>query len=309
MDNYLLFLGGVIAAGAGGEVFIRGAVGIAHWARIPAGIIGATVAAFATSSPECAVAVSAALAGTPEIALGDALGSNVVNVALILGLVLLLADLQAPRNSLKRDFPIAMLAPGLLAVLAFDGLLSRLDGLLLLGVFGTWLIATALEARRQRSAAEHVLGEYQAGRALGACLLGLLLLIVAGRLIVSGAVGVAQAFGLSEFVIGATVVAIGTSMPELATALIAKLRGHDEIGLGTILGSNIFNGLWIVAVTAIITPIPVSWRTVGVGLGFGMLTVACLFPGQAGWLTRKRGALLLALYIVYVGTILTQHTA
>lgn len=306
MDNYLLLLLGVIAAGGGGELFVRGAVGIAHWARIPAGIIGATVAAFATSSPECAVAVSAALAGTPEISLGDALGSNIVNVAFILGLVLLLADLRSPRDSLKRDFPVAMLAPCLLAVLAFDGVLSRMDGVMLLGVFVTWLIATILEAQRQRSAAERVLGEQKAGRALGACLGGLVLLIVSGRLIVTGAIGVAHAFGLGEFVIGATVVAVGTSMPELATAVIARLRGHDEIGLGTVLGSNIFNGLWIVAVTAIITPIMVSWQTVGIALGFGVMTVAFLFPGRDGLLTRKRGALLLSLYGVYVGTILTR---
>jgi cation:H+ antiporter len=306
MGHYLLLLLGVIAAGGGGELFVRGAVGIAHWARIPPGIIGATVAAFATSSPECAVAVSAALAGTPEIALGDALGSNIVNVALILGLVVLLADLQAPHDSLKRDFPVAMLAPGLLAVLACDGVLSRVDGGMLLGVFVTWLIATILAARRQRSAAEHVLGEYKAGRALGACLGGLILLIVSGRLIVTGAIGVAHAFGLGEFVIGATVVAIGTSIPELATAVIATLRGHEDIGLGTVLGSNIFNGLWIVAVAALIRPITVSWHTVGIGLGFGVLTVVCLFPGRAGLLTRKRGALLLVLYMVYVTTILMR---
>jgi cation:H+ antiporter len=134
----------------------------------------------------------------------------------------------------------------------------------------------------------------------------LVLLIVAGRLIVTGATGVAHAFGLGEFVIGATVVAIGTSMPELATALIARLRGHEEIGLGTVLGSNIFNGLWIVAVAALITPMTVSWQAVGLGLGFGIVTVACLFPGRDGLLTRKRGALLLALYIVYVALMLTH---
>ncbi len=306
MEHYLWLLLGVIAAGGGGELFVRGAVGLAHWARIPPGIVGATVAAFATSSPECAVAVSAALAGTPAISLGDALGSNIVNVALILALVLLLADLQAPRDSLKRDFPMAMLAPCLLAVLAFDGVLSRLDGVVLLVVFSTWLGATILEARRQRSAAEQVLGTARAGSAVGACLLGLGLLIAAGHLIVAGATGVAQAFGLGEFVIGATVVAVGTSMPELATAVIARLRGHDEIGFGTVLGSNIFNGLWIVAVTALISPIAVTWQSVGIGLGFGGMTVAFLWPGRDGLLTRKRGALLLALYIGYVVTILSH---
>jgi cation:H+ antiporter len=180
------------------------------------------------------------------------------------------------------------------------------DGVILLGVFVTWLIATVLEARRQRSAADHVLGASKAGHALGAGLVGLLLLMVSGHLIVTGARGVAYTFGLGEFVIGTTVVAVGTSMPALATAVIVQWRGHEEIGLGTALGSNIFNGLWIVAVTAIITPITVSWHTVGMGLGFGVLTVACLFPGREGLLTRKRGALLLALYMVYVATILTH---
>ena len=306
MDNALLLLSGVIAAGVGGDLFVRGAVGLAHWARIPAGIIGATVAAFATSSPECAVAISAALAGTPGISLGDALGSNVVNIALILGLVLLFADLHVPRGVLSRDFPVALLAPCLLAVLALDGVLSRLDGVMLLVVFATWLMATVLEARRQRSAVEQVVVEQRRGRTVLACLAGLALLIVAGRLIVLGATGLAQVFGLGEFVIGATVVAIGTSIPELATAVIARLRGHDEIGLGTVLGSNIFNGFWIVAVTAIITPIAVPWHEVGVSLGFGVITVAFLFPVRDGMLPRKCGALLLALYIVYVATMLRR---
>jgi cation:H+ antiporter len=132
----------------------------------------------------------------------------------------------------------------------------------------------------------------------------LALLIVAGRLIVIGATGVAHAFCLGEFVIDEIVVAIGTSMPELATAVIAPVRGHEEIDLGTVQGSNLFNGLWIVAVAAIITPIAVAWQAVG--LGFGVVTVACLFPGRNGLLTRKRGALLLALYVVYVAIMLTH---
>jgi cation:H+ antiporter len=308
MDNYLMLVLGIIVAGVGGELFVRGSIGIAEWARVPAGIIGATIAAFATSSPECAVAVSAALAGTPQIALGDALGSNVVNVALILALALLIASIQAPRSSLKRDFPVAMLVPGLLAVLAFDGMLSRLDGAMLLVVFSTWLTATVLDARRQRSAAERVLGERRTGRALASSLGGLVCLIAAGRLIVTGAQGIAVAFGLDAFVIGATVVAVGTSIPELATTVIARLRGHAELGLGTVLGSNIFNGLWIVAVASIITPIPVHWHELGIGLGFGAMTVALIFPARDGLIGRGRGALLLALYLVYVATILTRST-
>jgi cation:H+ antiporter len=256
MYNYLVFLLGVIAAGAGGELFVRGSVGLAEWGRIPPGIIGATIAAFATSSPEFAVAVSAALAGTPNISLGDVLGSNVINVALILTM----DSLRASRDSIKRDFPVAMLVPVLLAILAFDGVLSRLDGVLLLVVFLTWLTATVIEARRQRSAADEVLGAPRSWLALVYSLAGLACLITAGQLIVGGARGIALSFGLDEFVIGATVVAAGTSIPELATTVIARLRGHAEIGLGTVLGSNIFNGLWIVAVVVIITPITVHWQ-------------------------------------------------
>ena len=306
MDNAAVFMLGVIAAGIGGELFVRGAIGLAAWARIPPGIIGATIAAFATSSPECTVAVSAALAGTPELALGDALGSNVVNVALILALALLLASIRAPRDSLTRDFPVAMLVPILLAVLAIDGTLSRLDGVLLLVVFCTWLTATVLEVRRQRSVVDQVRGEPRLWRALVASLVGMALLITAGWLIVIGATGIARAFGLQEFVIGATVVAVGTSIPELATTVIAQARGHVEIGLGTILGSNIFNGLWIVGLAAMVSPIPVHWHALGVGLGFGAITVALVFPARDGLLGRRRGALLLALYVVYLSTILTR---
>jgi cation:H+ antiporter len=306
MANAVAFILGVIAAGAGGELFVRGSIGLAAWARIPPGIIGATIAAFATSSPECTVAVSAALAGTPELSLGDALGSNVVNVALILALALLMASIQVPRDSLTRDFPVAMLVPILLAILAFDGRLSRLDGVLLLVVFSTWLTATVLEVRRQRGAGAQVLGSPRLWRALVASLVGLALLITAGRLIVTGATGIARAFGLPEFVIGATVLAVGTSIPELATTVIAQRRGHAEIGLGTILGSNIFNGLWIVGLAAIVSPIPVDWPALVVGLGFGAITVALVFPARDGLLGRRRGALLLALYVVYVSTMLTR---
>jgi cation:H+ antiporter len=306
MHNYLTLLLDVMAAGVGGELFVRGSVGLAEWIRIPAGIVGATIAAFATSSPEFAVSVNAALAGTPQLSLGDALGSNVVNVALILALALLISSIQAPRDSIKRDFPVALLVPVLIAVLAFDGVLSRLDGVMLLVVFCTWLTFTVLEARRQRSAAKEVLGEPRIGLALGYSLAGLGLLVIAGRLIVTGAKGIALSFGLGEFVIGATVVAIGTSIPELATTVISQVRGHQEIGLGTVLGSNIFNGLWIIAMAAILAPITVHWQELIVGLGFGAITVALIFPARDGLIGRGRGALLLALYVVYVATILTR---
>jgi len=132
------------------------------------------------------------------------------------------------------------------------------------------------------------------------CVVGLVLLIAAGRLIVTGATGIARAFGIDEFVIGATIVAVGTSAPELATTLIAKLRGHDEVGLGTVLGSNIFNGLLIVAVATLISPIVVSWHEVAVALAFGLVAVVFTFPSRHGFIGRGRGVVLLVLYLLYL---------
>lgn len=303
MTDFLLLLFGVVCAGVGGELFVRGTVGIARWARISPGIVGATVAAFATSSPELSVSVSSALSGRPEIALGDALGSNVVNVALILALALVISAIRTPPGSIRRDFPVAALAPVLTGLLFLDGELSRLDGALLIGVFITWLLATVIEVRKQRRDATELIGEHRHALAILSCVGGMLALVAAGTLIVSGARGVAAAFGIDEFIIGATLVAIGTSTPELATTIIAKWRGHDEVGLGTIIGSNIFNNLFIVAVAAMIHPISVAWREVTVALGFGIVALALCYPPRDGMIGRGRGLLLLAVYVAYNATL------
>lgn len=150
MPDALYFFIGVLCAAIGGELFVRGIVGMAHWARIAPAIVAATVAAFATSSPELSVAINAASAGQPAIALGDALGSNVVNIALILGMVLLIAEMRSSRDSLRRDFPTALVVPGVMAILLLDGLLSRLDAVLMLGLFLLWLRASAQAALRHR---------------------------------------------------------------------------------------------------------------------------------------------------------------
>jgi cation:H+ antiporter len=306
MNNYTTLALGVVSAGIGGELFVRGVIGLAHWARVSAGIIGATVAAFATSSPELSVAVSAAWAGKPQISLGDALGSNVINVALILGLALIISGIQSSRDRVKRDFSVALLTPVIIGVLALDGLISRIDGILLLCFFIAWIIAVVLDARKQRSAADKVLGEHRPWLVIISCLAGLIFLVMAGRLIVTGAKGIAVAYGIDEFIIGAIVVAIGTSVPELATSIISKIRKHDEVGLGTILGSNIFNGLFIISIAAIIFPIAVNLRELAVTLIFGFIAVAITFPSMSGLIERRRGVLLLICYVSYVVTILQR---
>lgn len=272
--------------------------------RVSPGIIAATVAAFATSSPELTVAINAALAGAPEIAFGDAVGSNVANIALVLALTLAIAPITARRSSMRRDFPVALLVPVVLSILLVDNRLSRLDGALLLAGFVTWLVAVTREAAGERSAAAAVLGESKPYRAILESVAGFAFLVAAGKLIIAGATDIARSFGLSEFAIGATVVAIGTSVPELATAIISRLRGHDEVGLGTVLGSNIFNGLLIVGTTAAITPIAVPLLQAAPALVLGLATVALSYPPRSGIVGRWRGGMLLAVYVVFVITAL-----
>ena len=309
MGTAFVLVAGVLAAAFGGELFVRGAVGLAAWARVPASIIAVTVAAFATSSPELFVTVNAATDGAPEIGFGDALGSNVVNVALVLGVALLVRPARVERDAVRRDLPVALAVPALTVVLVLDGSMSRLDGLVLLATFLTWLGFTARSARRSRAAAleevvEEAIGETRRPRVLVEMFAGLVLLVLAGRLIVIAAETIGEALELDTFVVGATFVAIGTSMPELATTLAAGLRGHEEVGIGAILGSNIFNGLWIVSVAALLSPFDVAVDEVLLSLVVGAAALVVLIPGSRLFLARWRGATLVALYGGYLAVLL-----
>lgn len=310
MNAALLMLAGFACAGAGGELFVRGSIGLARWARVPAGIIGATVAAFATSSPELAVAVISAAQGTPQVALGNALGANVVNVGFALGLAVALGGMKAPRAEIDRDFWAAVLTPLAIGLLALDGVLSRADGAVLLGLFFTWLALTLVEARRRRSAASAILAERGGHRhVVVTALIGVLLLVLAGELVVRGAVGVGAVLGLHPFVVGATLVAVGTTLPEFATLVIARLRGHDEIGLGTVLGSNVFNGLFIVGVAALLRPFAVVSGEVAMPLAAGAMMVALVYPSRTGLIERRRGFALLGLYLLHLAALIQAGLA
>jgi len=296
-------LGGVALAAGGGELFIKGVLGVAASLRVPKLLVATTLAAFATSSPELTVSLVAALAGKPEIGLGDALGSNVVNIALVFGLALLFGPIRVESRQLGRDFGLALIAPLLTLWFAFDGVVSRSEGGLLLLVFVVWLGWLIRVGAAQRVAAPSPQG-VRPWLALSYAAGGLAALILAGRLFVSGATGIATAFGVDTYIIGASIVAVGTSLPELVTVLLARLRGHDDIGVGTLLGSNLFNGLAIVGVAASIHPIQVPPTEVAITLGMGLLSVCLLIPDRVGVIGRGRGVLLLASYVVFIVAIL-----
>jgi cation:H+ antiporter len=295
-----VLLAAIPVAALGGAAFLKGVLGMAAWLRLPNFLVATVIAAFATSSPELTVSSLAALSGKPEIGLGDALGSNVVNLGLILGIALLFGPPPARFEEFRRDFVLALIVPALTMILALDGTLSRAEGMLLLALFALWLslvVRQAIDHRREATADAGMPG--RPWRAWLFLLAGLGGLVVAGRLFVTGASGIAVALGVDPYVIGATVVAIGTSLPELVTVLLSRLRGHDDVGLGTLLGSNLFNGLAIVGIAATIHPIDAPLAEVAAALASGMLTVVLILP-RAGALSRRRGFVLLAVYAVFV---------
>jgi cation:H+ antiporter len=301
----------VVLAAAGGEAFLRAILGIAQQLRVPSAVVATTLAAFATSSPELTVSSVAALAGEPEIGLGDALGSNVANIALIFGLALLFGPIHASRADLGGNYLLALLAPVLTLIIALDGRIGRGEGAVLLVIFFLWLgwmLRIALRHRQASSDLPIPASSHGALFTLALGIFGLAALIAAGRLFVIGATGVAGAFQIDTYVIGVLVVAIGTSLPELVTVLLARWRGHDEVGIGTLIGSNLFNGLAIVGIAANIHPIMAPPSEIVVTLACGMAALLLLVPNRNESITRVRGLLLLGLYLGFiVATLAAGH--
>ena len=299
--DLLALLAAIPLAALGGECFLKGMLGLTFWLRLPKFLMATSLAAFATSSPELTVSTMAALEGKPEIGLGDALGGNVVNMALILGLALLFGALPVRLFELRRDFILALFVPILTLMLASDGILSHADGILLLALFIVWLTLIAKQAigHRQKTLLADTTSSVRPIYASLLLLVGLACLLLAGYFFVTGASGIATAFGVHGYIIGATLVALGTSLPELVTTLLSRWHGHDDVGLGILLGSNLFNGLAIVGVTAIIHPIHAPFSKVAVALIFGTLAVLLILP-RNNIISRQRGFGLLAAYMAYV---------
>jgi cation:H+ antiporter len=198
---------------------------------------------------------------------------------------------------------MALLAPALIAMLGSDGVLSRLDAALLFAVFGAWLGMVVRAGYAERRGESATASGAAAPIAVVRGAAGLALLVVAGDFIVDGARGIAASFGLDGFLVGATIIALGTSVPELSTAVVAMLRRHSDVALGTVLGSNIFNALFVVPVATAIHPIAIHWRGLGPVLAAGLVALALAFPGRDHRIGRRRGAALLLLYAGYVAAV------
>lgn len=299
--DWIYVLGGLIALFFGGEALVRGAVGIARRLAIPPLLIGLTVVGFGTSTPELLVSVDAALGGVPDIAIGNIVGSNIGNILLIVGLSALVWPIRVMGGTLRRDTTVMMAATVALLPLFWMGEIGRLSGALLFAALMGYLIWAyrhpGPEADEEDTSPLLPLWQTALWVAFG---LGALML--GARFLVDGAVNIARGMGVSEAFIGLTIVAIGTSLPELATSLIAALRKQSEIAIGNIVGSNIFNVLGILGVTAMVSPIPVADRFFSFDLPVmiavsAVLTALLLLRPQIG---RISGLALLVAYAAYV---------
>jgi cation:H+ antiporter len=297
---------GLLFLWLGAEGLVRGASAIAGAFGVSKLVIGLTLVAFGTSLPELLVCLQAAWTGVPDVAVGNIVGSNIANVGLIVGIAALLAPLAVGTALLQRDMLWAVGAALLLLVFAWSGLMSRVEGIILLILFGVYMVTlfrAEREVMRQSESSPREPVSIPKQALEGVMLLGGLGLLALGApLLVDGATSIARHFGISELVIGLTLVAVGTSLPELATAVVAALRGHPEIVLGNVVGSNIFNLLLVLATTAIIIPVDVAGiaavQDIPVMIGFSvMLFVMALTQRRV---TRSEGAVMLALFGVYV---------
>ena len=284
------------------DTLVRGSVDIARRMAIPPLLIGLTVVGFGTSTPELLVSVDAALRGVPDIALGNVIGSNIANVLLIVGLSALVWPIRVLGDTLRRDTTVMILASLLLVPVFAMGQVGRQAGLILVAGLIAYLVLAYRQAGRAAPEEEGAKPPATLVVSLLWVVGGLIALMVGARFLVDGAVSIARDFGVSEAFIGLTIVAVGTSLPELATSLIAALRKQSEIAIGNIIGSNIFNILGILGVTALITPIPVAARFLRLDLpvviaASVLLTALLLLRPTIG---RWVGVLMLIAYAAYV---------
>ncbi len=293
------------------DKFVDGASALARITGIPSLIIGVVIIGFGTSAPEMLVSVSAALNGTPGMALGNAIGSNIANIALILGITALLVALPVQSTIVKREVPLVMLAGIFSLWLIIDGDISRVDGVLLIIMLFVLLGWMAYAAKQQHDPAfESEVTSMTEGEPLSCkqawfwTLTGLVLLVISSRLLVWGATGIAVEFGVSDLVIGLTIVAIGTSLPELAASLSSARKGEVNLAVGNIIGSNLFNNLGVMGLAALIAPFPtpevVLTRDMPIMLILTVLIVVFTFtPPKRNMISRWEAAVLLTLFIGY----------
>lgn len=314
---YLFLVIGFVLLIKGADLFVDGSAGFAKILKVPSILIGLTIVALGTSLPECAVSVAAGISGNNDIAISNVIGSNFFNLLVVCGVCSMIKPLPIDRDTLKKEFPFSIFAGILLLFLAADYLLhgkkivnqiSRTDGIILLVLFAFFLgnmIKSAMKARKEEVVIEEKKDNDEKEKSVIECILLALIGIVAikygGDMVVNSASGIATAFGLSQNLIGLTIVAVGTSLPELVTSVVAATKGESDMAVGNVVGSNIFNILLILGISSSLHPIAVSLNNI-YDLIFLSVTniVVWAFAYKGGKIKRLHGCGMVALYIMYM---------
>ena len=307
IQTYLLLLAGLLLLFISGKYLVDSSVVIAKRFRIPTMIIGLTVVAFGTSAPELLVSVQAAIKGFPGIAMGNVVGSNISNILLVLAITALIFPIPVPKKSVRQDWPILMFVSLLLFGFAWNGTLSRLEGLIFMLLLVTYIGFAVIQAKRspagmnQEADDERTMKAWLAGLIFLASCIGL---AFGADLLVVNAAKIAEGFGISERIISITMVAVGTSIPELATSVIAALKKETDIAVGNIIGSNIMNILAVLGITGLIGDISVdlaiSHFDIPWMLGVTLLLLLMMLPSARAKIVRWEGVLLIVVYLLYI---------
>lgn len=317
MGDWLQLLGGLILLYFGAEWFVGGGAALALALRVPQLLVGLTIVAYGTSAPEVVVGIEAALGGHGQVALGNVVGSNIANIGLILGVAVLIRPARIDGALRRREVPMLLASAAVVPLLLRDGMVSRVEGAVLLSValgYSAWMVYTSRDPAARSVAKADAEAAEEAADAAGAparggpwraaltAVGGLLVLLIGGQLFVGAAVAVAQALGMSERLVGLTIVAIGTSLPELVTSAIAARRGHSDLAVGNVIGSNIFNSFLCLGAAAVARPLTGPLELLPVDLG-GLLVLtafAALILRSARTTPRVEGVLLLLMYCGFV---------
>lgn len=314
MLEYILFFVGIFLLLKGADYLVEGSSSLAKKFGIPTLVIGLTIVAFGTSMPELVVNILASIKGNGDIAFGNIVGSNIANILLILGITAIITNLKVQHTTTWKEIPFSLLAAIVLFVfvntLVLDGLelsyLLRFEAILLLLFFIIFLYYIVELTKRNRSQMKDKNMEIKKLSGLKITfyiLFGLVGLYLGGKLVVDGAVSLARLFGMSEYFISLTIIAVGTSLPELITSIIAALRKDMDLAVGNIIGSNIFNILWILGVSALITPLKIPRFAIvdlSILLGVTLLLFLFMFVGKKHELERKQGIIFVLIYVAYI---------
>ena len=314
MISVLYLVLGFVLLVKGADFFVDGSSAIAKRLWIPSLIIGLTIVAFGTSAPEAAVSITASLTGQNEIAVGNVIGSNIFNLLFIVGLCAMIRPLSVHKSILNRDFPLSILGAGVLVICGLDvffnegsvNVVSRVEGLLLLCFFIVFIYATSMAALSDKQAAEtgtDVLSWPKSFLYLGSGLIGV---VAGGQLVVSGASDLALMLGLGKDLIALTIVAIGTSLPELVTSFVATRKGESDIAMGNVIGSNVFNIFFILGMSATVAPLTITNNTfIDLGVLIAGSIIAFIFS-RKGTINKNSGIVMLLMYAAYTAYLIMR---